>query len=214
LVYNNYGQHELYWVAFYNWPDKNLRKIYSDLDREKLDLWMMLSKSCGWWYPYKNICLVCERPVRQAIDDDGRLHHESGPALLCRDGWPVYAWHGVMVPKNIIENPENINIDSIVTEENQEIKRIMCERYGWERFVNDIGSEIVKKDRFGTLIKTNALKKYLQGEDNEARFVKVNDASTDRVYLLRVDPTCKTPRSGIASTFEMSAREYKPLQEA
>ena len=70
-----WGQHEIYWPAFYDWPDRFLRKMYGEKDRALLDMWLTLGKSTGWWQPYENGVVACERPERQALDAEGRLPH-------------------------------------------------------------------------------------------------------------------------------------------
>ena len=42
------------------------------------------------------------------VDDNQWLHREDGPAVVYRDGWRVYAWHGLAVPEDWILHPEAI----------------------------------------------------------------------------------------------------------
>jgi hypothetical protein len=82
------------------------------------------------------------------------LHCESRAAIEYRDGWGVYAWHGVRVPDWIILQPELITVEKIDQEQNAEIRRVMLERYGFPRFMRDAGAEILDHDeRFGTLFR-------------------------------------------------------------
>lgn len=97
LYFHFWGSHESYWPAYYAWPE-NLRDIYSKEDRIKLGYWLDLSRSCGWWEPYENVVVACERPSVYRFDDSGLLHCEDGPAIVCRDGWEVHCWHGTNVP--------------------------------------------------------------------------------------------------------------------
>ena len=78
-------------------PDIEIERCIPADDRQKLGLWLVLSEHAGWWEPYENVVMACEPPVIQKTDAAGRLHCDDGPAILCRDGWPVYAWHGVRV---------------------------------------------------------------------------------------------------------------------
>jgi hypothetical protein len=65
-----------------------------------------------------------------SLDNRGRLHCESGPAVLFNDGFSVYAWRGVGLFKNkwIITNPERITAEMIENEENVFIEHVMIER--------------------------------------------------------------------------------------
>lgn len=140
-----WGQHEIYWPAFYVWPHQELRPMHSAQQWEQLNWWMTLSKSCGWWQPYKGIIFVCERPLRQDVDEQGRLHNASEPALLCRDGWPVYAWHGVRVPEQVILAPQTLKADQITKEPNAEVRRVMLERFGQDRYIRESGAELINE---------------------------------------------------------------------
>ena len=182
LDWNFWGQHELNWVAYYDWPDRVLRSMYSPEHRKLLDLWLSLSKSCGWWQPFENIVIACERPERQAVDDRGFLHYETGPALLCRDGFPVHAWHGVRVPAKVIEAPDTITTSEIDAENNNEVKRVMIERFGWIRYLKESGARCINHrlnerdgQREGLFV----------AKDGTRRFV-VSDPSTGRRYALGV----------------------------
>jgi hypothetical protein len=144
-----WGQQELYWQAFYDWPDINIKAMHNIDQREKLDLWLTLSKSCGWWQPYENIVFVCERPKTLNLDERGRLHSLNGPAFEYRDGYFDYFVHGINVKPYIIEFPEQITIELIDAEANTEIRRIMIDRYqgktttGAAGYAIDSGSKVV-----------------------------------------------------------------------
>ena len=99
-----WGQHELYWVVFYDFC--NLIGIkYKNSDREILTQWLNIGKSTGWWSPYKNICFCFERPCIVKVDKEGLLHNSDGPALGFKDGYNLFYWHGKEIPNS------NIDID-------------------------------------------------------------------------------------------------------
>ena len=41
-----------------------------------------------------------DRPEFIKFDDQKRLHSETGPAILYRDGLSIYAWHGIRIPSD------------------------------------------------------------------------------------------------------------------
>ncbi|HEY7414396.1 MAG TPA: hypothetical protein VH593_04330 [Ktedonobacteraceae bacterium] len=47
-----------------------------------------------------------------------------------------------------------------------------------------------------------------------ARFVRVRDTSTERVYYLRVPPTFDQADEALAWTFGLERQDYQPIQEA
>jgi len=46
-----------------------------------------------------------------------------------------------------------------------------------------------------------------------ARYVQMQDASTERRYLLRVPPTIQTAAEAVAWTFQVAGEDYRPAQE-
>jgi len=205
-----YGLHDASWIAYYDYMGSVLGFDCCD----RLKPLMEITKSCGWWWPFDEAVIMTERPCKLFRDDDGRLHSELGAAIEYPDGWGVYSWHGVRVPKWIITEPEKITPEKVLTEGNQEIRRVMLERYGWDNLLDDLGATTIHEDSFGKLVETDKLGKYLDGEDPKARFVLVVDPSTERRYALRVSPTVETAHGAVASTFGVDAQEYTPIIES
>jgi hypothetical protein len=182
----------------------------TDEQRHRLNWWLTLSRTTGWWHPFENIVVACERPARQAVDAEGRLHHESEAALLCRDGWPVYAWHGVRVPEQVITSPATLDPAAILAEQNAEVRRVMIERFGAERLMREAGATKRAVDDWGTLWELPLPR----GET--LTMVEVVNGSPEpdgswKHYWLRVNPTAKTPLEAIASTWRRS-RNSPPLR--
>jgi len=102
-----WGQHELAWVAFYDFCNK-IGVKYKTEDRKLLDAWLSIGKSTGWWTPYENICFCFERPSSLNLDKDGKLHSANGtPAMGFRDGYRLYFWHGEQIPKEVVNWDED-----------------------------------------------------------------------------------------------------------
>ncbi|GAA1860160.1 pentapeptide repeat-containing protein [Actinomadura bangladeshensis] len=85
------------------------RKRRREVWNHRLALWKELIESCGGWWPFEKICLVCERPVLIRLattprpgEDPPVLHCRTGPALRYRDGFHLYALHGRVVPEDAI----------------------------------------------------------------------------------------------------------------
>ena len=133
-----------------------------------------------------DVCFWIEAP-KYHYDDQGRCHHSDGPAIVSSfHEW--YFWHGVEVPKKVILSPEAITAEEIDSEQNNETKRVMIERYpgGWDRFLRQRGKLIEKRrnERDGQI-------EMLFSHKKEVMFV-VTDPSTGRRYALRVPVTIKT----------------------
>ena len=95
---------------------------------------MRVAESAGWWWPFAGAVILTERPTQIHRDQLGRLHCETGPALLYPDGWGFHAWHGVRVPAWVVDSP---TVQQIAQEPNAEIRRCGIESLGWDQFIQD-----------------------------------------------------------------------------
>jgi hypothetical protein len=148
-------------------------------------------------------------PTRVERDEQGRLHCASGRCMQYRDGWGFYAWHGVKVPEKLILHPEQLTKEEWLTEENLEVRRAMQERLGPDRFIELVGARCIDQGRRGTLMEVDL------GNDPErvAHYVQVRDASTERLYFLRVPPSIQRADEAVAWTFALQEQDYNPVQE-
>lgn len=120
--------------------------MFSDDDRELLNDWYEIALSAGWWEPYENTVIICERPELLRLNDTGQLHCEDGPALLCRDGFPVHAWNGTRVPSEWIEDRDNLDPLTVLKTENVEQRAAGCAIVGWEKMLDHLDHRIVDSD--------------------------------------------------------------------
>jgi hypothetical protein len=125
-----------------------------------------------------------------------------------QDGWGFYAWHGVRVPERVILAPETLTRHDFLNEANVEVRRVIQERMG-ERFVSELGGQIIDTGPRGTLYEA-VLPRDPEGV---ARYVQVQDASTERRYFLRVPPTMQTAAEAVAWTVQVGMEGYRPAQE-
>lgn len=145
---SGYGQHDAHWLGFIEY----FREVCGLIgETEKAQGLTELAKSAGWFLPHENICWVSERHHLLERDERGRLHCLTGPAIAYPDGWAVYAVHGVRLPAWIIEHPEQITVAKIDAESNAEIRRVMIERYGADKYMLDSGAKPIQRDRCGIL---------------------------------------------------------------
>ncbi|NMP23792.1 DUF6745 domain-containing protein, partial [Sulfobacillus harzensis] len=215
-----WGSIDLWWIAFYQFG-RYLGVTYAPDAAEKLDIMDAIGQSCGWWYPFEGACIACERPEIIQMEEHPqwsgiyRLHATDGPAVRFRDGWSIYAWHGVRVPAQLIDTPSLITRDDILSEMNAEVRRAMMERLGHDRFASLLDLEPIHEEAWNgqtyTLLRSRerdtVAGDYLQ-------FVRVTCPSTGRVYHLCVPPSVRTAREAVAWSFAMEADEYDPTREA
>jgi hypothetical protein len=122
-------------------------------------------------------------------------------------------WNGVTIDHRIAFRPESIAVDEVLAEPNAELRRVLLERYGIERFMLDAGAEVLDEDRDPGGVR-NLLRVALEG-DEDLVCVMVHCPSTGGRYLLRVPPTMTTCHQAIAWTAGFDdPRLYRPTVEA
>jgi hypothetical protein len=185
------------------WDDSTLEKFKIEED---------LAKSCGWVWWHENVLVISDRPNLISRDEEGRLHNIDGPAISYRDGWSIYSIHGVRLPEWIIKAPEKITVENIEEEENLEIKRVMIDKYGLDKYIENSGAIMIHKDKFGELYK----KKF--ANDEPIVVVKVINSTPEpdnssKIYFLRVPPNMTNTTEAVAWTFGLDKKSYKPSIE-
>ncbi|MFI0353156.1 DUF6745 domain-containing protein [Actinomadura sp. 9N407] len=102
---------------------------------------LQVGRAAGEWWPMRDSVILTERPTELHHDAEGRLHHPSGPAVRYPDGWCLWAWHGVTMPRQIFE--DDVPIRRAVSLRNSEQRRCAVEmlagRAGWHRLVGEAG---------------------------------------------------------------------------
>jgi hypothetical protein len=117
------------------------------------------------------------------MDDRGRLHSASGPAIEWRDGWSLSFWHGQNVPHEWITHPEKLDPELALNHENAEMRRCVAEILGWKRVLERLDTRVIDTDpdpEIGQLLEVE-----LHG--NRERFLKVR-CGTGREFVLPVPP--------------------------
>jgi hypothetical protein len=170
------------------------------------------TQHCGFWWPFSDYLIVTEKPTTMALDEQGRFHSLSGPALAYADGWSLYRINGIAVPAVVVLEPEKISVAMIEKEPNVELRRIFIDRYGPQRYIRDCNAEAIDTTEHGVLYR-----KAIEG-DEPLVMVKVVNASAEpdgsrKEYFLRVPPNITSVEQAIGWTFGMEADEYKPVIE-
>lgn len=169
--------------------------------------------NCGFWWDFEDCLMVSEKPVELHIDNRGRLHSTTGPAIRYSDGWELYFFQNVSVPSWLVLQPEQISVASIETESNVELRRVMLEQYGIEKYIRTSGAQIVQEDEFGILYRKAI------ANDEPLVMVKVVNSTAEpdgtyREYFLRVPPNTMSARAAVAWTFGLGSQEYDITTES
>lgn len=103
----------------------------------KYQAWEDCAREGGYRYVHPKFCLVVDRPEVLCVDAAHRPHCETGPSHRWRDGWSLWYWHGVRVTEQIVMRPDTITVEQIRAERNEEVRRVMIERMGADRYVRE-----------------------------------------------------------------------------
>ncbi|MEU7070512.1 DUF6745 domain-containing protein [Streptomyces narbonensis] len=192
------GQHDAAWLAAFDGRGERLAGLAA------------VAEHAGWWWPYEDVAVVCERPVELHRDEAGRLDRGDGPALAYADGFALHAWRGMPVAADFLAGLAGLTPERIRAEENAELRRVMLEYYGYDRYLAESGARHEHRDGTGVLWRVEL------ADDEDVVMVEVVNSTPEpdgshRTYWLRVPPATRTAREGVAWTFGLSAEAYEPL---
>lgn len=165
-----------------------------------------------WLYYFEGDCIYWIAQPALALDERRRLHHADGPAFAI-DGWSEYFWHGVLVDERTVMRPHELTATAALEERNAEVRRVMIERIGHERFIRESKAERLHRDTDGAGQKRELLRVPIP-DDEPMVVVHVTCPSTGHEYFLRVPPDTKRCDEAVAWTFGMSISEYAPVAES
>jgi hypothetical protein len=121
-------------------------------------------------------------------------------------------WNGVNVTGQVAFHPETLTARQALGEENAELRRVMLERIGAERFVAEVQPQELDADTDAG--GTRRLLRVAMPQDEPLVALQVRDPSTGRQYMLRVPPqitTCRRAAAWIAG-FE-NPQDYQLVME-
>ncbi|MFI5656000.1 DUF6745 domain-containing protein [Streptomyces anulatus] len=194
------GQHDAAWLAAFDGRGDRLTGLAE------------VARNAGWWWPYEHAVVISERPDVLHRDEAGRLDHGEGPALAYGDGFALHAWRGMPVPAAFLAELPSLTPERIRSEENAELRRVMLEYYGYDRYLAESGAEPVHRDETGILWRIA-----LDGDEDVVMVEVVNSTpepdGTYRTYWLRVPPATRTAKDGVAWTFGLDGAAYAPVRQ-
>jgi len=199
-----FGQHDAGWLADFDM----FRRMKRVKGPERLEPLMRLAAVAGWWWPFGGACIITERPTVLHRDEAGRLHCDNGPALAYSDGWAIHAWHGLRIPAWLIEEKARLTPDAIEAEDNAELRRVMLEIFGFDKYIEARGAELIAEDEcLGLPRQLFAID--LGGEP--VRVLRVVNGTIEpdghrRQFHLGVPLECNTPQEAVAWSYGRPAQ--------
>lgn len=186
-----------------------LQRVAGTARPGRLQGFVEVARSAGWCWPFERTVVLTERPRRLVRDDQDRLHAASGPALEYPDGFALWRWHGVRVPRWVVERPRAITLETIRDERDVQVRRVLVERFGPDRYLREAGGEVVQRDQCGNLWRAE-----LPG-DEPVVMIELRNATPEpdgsrRTFWLRVPPQVLTAMEGVAWSFDLPPERYRP----
>lgn len=121
-------------------------------------------------------------------------------------------WRGVPVPRHVVFAPASMTHDEILVERNAEVRRVMIERFGYERFMREANAQ--EEDRDMDAGGERRLLRIAIPGDEDLVCVSVKCPSTGHQFLLRVPPHMRTCRQAVAWTAGFDDPDlYRPSVE-
>jgi hypothetical protein len=127
-------------------------------------------------------------------------------------------WNGVSVSEQIAWQPETLTVDDALRESNLEVRRVIIERIGYERFFAEADADLldIDEDSGGErqLLRVNLPDTSRFHMDEAIVCLAVNCPSTQRQYVLRVPPNMRNCHQAAAwiAGFD-NPQFYRPLIE-
>jgi hypothetical protein len=207
--YNNYGINNLWWSDFAAWVTY-FRDVcgWENEVLEKFEITERLVKSCGWTWWHQNVLAISDRPSLINRDVNGRLHCENGPSIAYRDGWSLYHWHGVSIPKEWVTGSKPGAKDAL-TWANIEQRRAACEIVGWANVLAQLNARSIDLDNdpaVGELLEADI------PDSGKERFLKVR-CGTGREFVLPVPREIETALQGNLWTYGIDANDRSFIPE-
>jgi len=194
-----------------NDPDRKDQTEFEEVKEELLDFRSMMN-GAFMYVLEDNIVYACKNPTAMRLDEVGRFHSDSAPAIEFADDYKMYFWQNIRLEEELITKPEVLTAKYIAGQPNAEVRRVLIDRYGSRKYLVESRATKVATDSLGVLYYI-----FVPGQEKVALVKVANHTAepdgTYKDYFLRVPPNTTTPREGIAWTFGLSEEEYDPTRE-
>lgn len=97
---------------------------------------------------FKTCALLLVGTPKIVHDEDYTLHNETGPAVEWEDGATLWYHDGHdlgRVGRKIVTCPETLTAEDVATTDNQEVRRIILDTLGWDKYLAGSGAYVLDK---------------------------------------------------------------------
>ena len=128
------------------------------------------------------------------------------------DGFAIYAWHGIRIDERLVTG--DLTGADWLAERNAEVRRVIAERLGYQRLLDEVQAERRHTDEFGTLWRIPDP----TGRDEDVWLVDVVNATAEpdgtfKRYVLRVPADMPTAHAAVGWTFNLTPEDYQPTAQ-
>jgi len=187
------------WWGQYNIDSLKYYEFYSNVigfkakNQKLLNLLISISKNSHILFFFKDLVVAIERPVR--IEMEGNLLHSfDRMAVEYPNGKGFYLSHNVKMPEKYIKTPsDKISVNTILKEENVEVRRELLRKVGIENFIAKSKAKVL--DSFDDYV----LYKVKLGKDKFGNYLKMKNPSLDNTFHFEgVANECDTVEKALA----------------
>ncbi len=160
-----------------------------DMPQKDIDDFLIFAKNINFVHFNTDVCVVSDHPLEIHHNERMQLHNENGASILYPDGAGMYHINGVVLNKKIVMTPKEQTIQEILSDDNEERKRIRIERYGIVDFLSAINANITDSNR-----------NYIEGTQehiltgDKQKYLLCVCPSTGKEFYLEVPPTVESTK--------------------
>lgn len=173
-------------------------------EHEKYKYWEEAAIHGTFRLLHEKFCFVSDFPRILKIDDQNLSHGQNSPSHRWSDGWSLYHWHGIAVPKNWIMDTKSLSAKEAITWPNIEQRRAACEILGWVNILKELDAKIIDTDgdpEIGELLEVNL------PDIGKEKFLRVR-CGTGRDFALPVPPDMKTALQAQSWTWGLNEKDF------
>jgi hypothetical protein len=198
-----------------------------NIDYSNWNHYERLAELAGPRWVHKEFCILSDFPEVLTVDEHNRPHNDNGPFCKWRDGFSLYSIHGVRVPEWLLTRPDRLTVDAINDETNEEVRRVMIERYGVSRYVQDAQFLTVHEDvdlsgqerrllRRGDTLVVEVVNSTVDGDGTRRRYhISVHPELRPLLSSGELgEPQSMSCHNAVASTFGLRGEEYQIESES
>ncbi len=146
------GQHDAAWLSAFD-------------DAPGLAGLARVSRHAGWWFPYADVAIVCERPAELHLDERGpppplRRPGAGLPRRVRAGGLARHA--GARGLRGVDGRPDPRAHPR--TRRTPSLRRVMLEHFGFDRYLSESGATSVHQDETGVLWRIQPARRRRRGD--------------------------------------------------